>query len=430
MRSRRSRRQAVAISTAILFTLTTVTGATAEPKLVRLALVDVDGNTSTDSTDIHYFLEKGIRTSKKKVQLMALDSVLNAGAQANDIQNIVFGTESLALGMKAFNSGNCEEAIDQLSQAVTYFEQSFAFLDTPASYLAALVHQGVCLARTGSTASAKQVLYKAFVVRPRLDFSAYAKEKALFEEARSKVRDRELSSVTVTTLPVGSRVFVDGGYRGVSPAYRPGLRRGIHFVRVERQGYARVGLKSNTKLQKAGDSDVKLEIKQEAAARKSVLDGLLGGLRTELGQPEAGPSIERLKSLLLVDYIVLFRTSGASDAKIVEVSLYNLATGSLLKKVKGTVNWAQRDKAAKNAVIALAHELLDTELQKLVTVVTPGNGGGKTSSGGVHTKWWFWTIIGAVVLGTTVGLAVGLQPEEEKPGLPEEDGKGALILRF
>ncbi len=426
MRTRRPR-QAVAISTAFLFTFVSIGGAFADDKRVRVALVDVDGNVGADSTDIHYFVEKGIRTTKKPVALTALDDVLNAGAQANDIQNIVFGGESLTLGMKAFDSGNCEEAIDQLSQAVTYFEQSFAFLDDPGDYLKALVHQGLCLVRSGSAAAAKQVLIRAFTVNPRLKYDSFTAEKAVFQSAREAVRDRDLSSVTVTTTPEGSRVFVDGRYRGVSPAYRPGLRQGVHFIRIERQGYARVGKKPNTAVRNGADPDIKLDISQKPARRKDALDALLPGLRTEMGEPQAGASTERLKSLLLVDFVVLYRAVGASDAKTVELALYNLVTGRLLKKVKGTVNWSERDRPAKDGVLKLARELLDVEFQ---TVVKVGKVGSKSkASSGIHTKWWFWTIIGAVALGAGVGLAIGLQPEEEKPGLAE-DGKGALILRF
>ena len=433
MNARRRRRQAAALATAAFFTLATTTGALADGKRVRLAVVDVDGNSSNDSVDIHYFVEKGVRQSGKLVQLTPLDDVLNAGAQATDIQNIVFGHESLVGGMKSFNGGNCEEAIDQLGEAVTYFEQSFAFLDTPEEYIKALVHQAVCLVRVGSQKAATQVLEKAFTVNPKLEFAAFEKERQAFEAAKTAVKEKPLTSIAVTTTPEGSRVFVDGRFRGVSPAYRPGLRQGVHFVRVERQGYARVGMKASTAAK--GKKDLKIDVKQDAARNKAVLDGLLPGLRAEMGLPEAGKSTTRLQSLLLVDYVVLYRASGPSPTKKVELALYNLGARALLKKVEATVNWEERDKAAKNAVLGLVNDLLSVELQTMVKVDTPGNDGkpggtgGTTSSGGVHTKWWFWTIIGAAVLGTTVGLAIGLQPEEEKKGL-DEDGNGSLILRF
>jgi hypothetical protein len=42
------------------------------------------------------------------------------------------------------------------------------------------------------------------------------------------------------------------------------------------------------------------------------------------------------------------------------------------------------------------------------------NGGTETDEGGVATKWWFWTIIGAVVVGGAVTAGVLLAPEDER----------------
>ncbi len=358
---------------------------------------------------------------------MPLDDVLNAGANATAIQNIAFGQEALEEGMKAFNSGNCDDAIDQLSQAVTYFEQSMAFLDDPDEYTSALIHQGVCLARTGAKGPAVQVLTKAFIVKPRLKFEGFAKEKAVFEKARGVMSNRALSSIAVTTTPDSSRVFVNGRYRGTAPAYRPGLRRGVHFVRVERQGYGREGLKVNTQ---SGSADAKVSVRIRPARKKSVLGTLLPGLQKEFGAEEAGAVTARLQGLLLVDYVVLYRAVGPSTKKSVQLVLYDLVSGRRLNKVTSTVDWDARDKSAKNAVLALTKQLVSVELQTLVTIVDPEPGnGGKTRAGGIVTKWWFWTIIGAAVLGGTIGAVVALQPEEKRNGL-NVDGNGALLLRF
>ncbi len=51
--------KALAMSTVVFFCTFTATSAFAQkrPKIVRLALIDVDGNSTSDSTDIHYFVE-------------------------------------------------------------------------------------------------------------------------------------------------------------------------------------------------------------------------------------------------------------------------------------------------------------------------------------------------------------------------------------
>jgi hypothetical protein len=39
--------------------------------------------------------------------------------------------------------------------------------------------------------------------------------------------------------------------------------------------------------------------------------------------------------------------------------------------------------------------------------------GPKESGSSILSEWWFWGGVGAIVVGTTVGLAVGLQPSDE-----------------
>jgi hypothetical protein len=41
-----------------------------------------------------------------------------------------------------------------------------------------------------------------------------------------------------------------------------------------------------------------------------------------------------------------------------------------------------------------------------------------------YETWWFWTAVGAVVVGTTVGIAVGAQGDDR---LPSGDS-GTIVL--
>lgn len=427
----RARRRAVALVTATTFLLVSSVPAYAgDTAPTRMALIDVDGNMNPESTDIHYFVEKGVRTAGKPIELMPLDNVLNAGAQADDIQYVSLGREALTTGMRAFEAGDCDTATGELSQAVIYFERAFAFVEDMDDYVNALMHQAVCLARSGARPAAVQILVKALLFKPKLNFDGFTAEAALFTQAQESVRDRALTSLTVATVPDGSRIFVNGGYRGVSPTYRPGLRQGVHYVRVERQGYARVGMKVDTG--EASGGDAKVEVTQSPARKRSVLQTLLPGLQTEFGLEEAGQNTARLQNLLLVDYVILMRATGPATAKQVELVLYNLVSGRRVNKVAATTNWGSRNRAAKNTIIELAGTLLDVELQAVVVVPDPNDPNRPpttTAGGGVHTKWWFWTIIGAVVVGTAVGLAVGLQPEEPSHGL-SQDGNGSVLIRF
>jgi len=46
----------------------------------------------------------------------------------------------------------------------------------------------------------------------------------------------------------------------------------------------------------------------------------------------------------------------------------------------------------------------------------PPAGGAVEQEGGVHTRWWFWTAIGAVVVGGAVtGAVLAAQPRSRAP---------------
>ena len=49
--------------------------------------------------------------------------------------------------------------------------------------------------------------------------------------------------------------------------------------------------------------------------------------------------------------------------------------------------------------------------------------------GGIVSKWWFWTAIGAVVVGATAGGLYAAMNQEDPPPFAK-DGSGAVVLSF
>ena len=413
--------RAVAVSTAlcVLFSSTVSLGQSVRSKV---AVIDVNGNVDGESCDIQYFVEKGVRTSDALVEIVFTDAVLNVGRQQNQAQNVAFGNAALLAAEAAYADGNFQLANEQASMATLYYEQSHAFLDKPSHYLDALVLQGLSLARSGSRRAGVELLVRAFVVNPKLTWDASDTSAKWFEEAKKKASERNESSVTVVTAPSLSRVYVDGRYRGISPAYRPGLKTGRHFVRVERQGYARAGQTVDT----SEVSDVKADFALKPAAKKQALDGLLEGIQSELGRVDlpATGSTMRLKSLLLVDYVVLLRTDGPASNRKVELWLYDLNTGRRIKEMVTVVDWERRDRQSKVSVMASVRTALAAINAPQSTDLTS-----PVTDSGIETTWWFWTIIGVAVTGVAVGLALGLQADDAPPGVPN-DGNGGLVLQF
>jgi len=399
-------------------------------KSIKLAIIDIDGNTSRDSTDIHYFVEKGIRLhGGDRVQLLPIDLVLNAGGNEMDLRNVALGREAYQKGLNSYDMGDCEDAIDLLGQAGTYFEQSHAFLTSIQEYTDAVIKQGLCLTRLRNHKAAIRLFQAALVVNPKIRLDVPGKTPRSWNKARDKLLDRKLFSISVGSTSSHARVLVDGRYRGVTPAFRPHLRRGGHFVQVERQGYVRQGYRVAAPRRHRKKTVHQAVALQEARKHRNLLQ-LLPDIQREFedGGSQAGAATMRLSNLLLVDYIALFRASGNSNNKTVTVALYNLTTGQELNRKQIQVNWAERSKVARTSVSSLMQSLIDVPFETYVAPIQPVNPQ-KDSGDSVFTTWWFWTAVGVVALGGIVGLAVGLAPEDDPSGL-SNDGNGSVLLRF
>jgi hypothetical protein len=53
-----------------------------------------------------------------------------------------------------------------------------------------------------------------------------------------------------------------------------------------------------------------------------------------------------------------------------------------------------------------------------------------SGSGGLHKKWWFWMLVGTAAAGTTIGLAVGLAPQQMPKMQPDPYTGITYVLTF
>ncbi len=53
-----------------------------------------------------------------------------------------------------------------------------------------------------------------------------------------------------------------------------------------------------------------------------------------------------------------------------------------------------------------------------------------TSSGGIETEWWFWTLIGVAVVGAGVGIGAGVAAStpSSAPPIPGDVGPGGVVM--
>ncbi len=81
--------------------------------------------------------------------------------------------------------------------------------------------------------------------------------------------------------------------------------------------------------------------------------------------------------------------------------------------------------------IAILTEQIEREDALLRTASDPSSPADSEGGGGVLGQWWFWTVVGAVVAGGAVAVAVALSAENETEApLPGTDGVVLMTLRL
>jgi hypothetical protein len=133
-----------------------------------------------------------------------------------------------------------------------------------------------------------------------------------------------------------------------------------------------------------------------------------------------------VKALFLTDMAVVVRVQELSGGEVARLSMWDLTTMQEVwhgTEPEGGMSASLGPGAAQSLVARAVSK--DEERAR---VQESGAATIKAKSS-IWSKWWFWTAVGAVIVGGTTTAVVLTRPKAEKPGLPH-DGTGAVILRF
>ena len=368
-----------------------------------------------------------IRAVRKRsgYELKDTHVALNAGAEVEAQNNIRTALAFLQTGTAALQAGDAEEAYDQLARARTMMERDFAVLRDLNDYRATLMNLAVAMLRTGEKDAAQSVFERAITVRAKvntLDLSDA--EHEVLVRAQEAVADRPLGAVAIETTPEHAEVYVDGRYRGISPATVAGLSAGEHLVTVYKAGHAR-----HTRIVTASDEELNvLSVEMENARRQLQYDQLVERLRKELDELSddnlsGGEGVKSVGALFYSELALVVRVTGESDMKTVELALFHVASKRLLNRMSESLDWSFRN---KKAVAALVNTLLDIDFVAAMGGATAPAGMGVGAQDSVLTSWWLWTIVGAVVAGGVTAAVVATLPEDAPP----PPTGGTLVVQF
>ena len=304
------------------------------------------------------------------------------------------------------------KAAEQLDGAVETLRKALA-LDpaavSRAEYAKALHYRGAAAFYDGDKDAAGRYFADALAFAPGegMDETIFPPDPvALFGEIREGLTQDGVIAVE-STPP--AEVYLDGGPAGVSPLKLEGLTPGTHLLRVQAPGYR----PANRWVKVEAAQEAGLTIKLKPGKKLRPFTSALASVRAELLRSRPGSGVTRLTKLLRASSLVLVTRTQRESVQA------TWADGGF---------WVKRHQAkvADGREPLFAQHFLEKGAPVTPKVECRADndcGGGRACtrdgrclaavSGGtpIYKKWWFWTIVGAAVVGGTVGAVVGSQPD-------------------
>jgi hypothetical protein len=372
---------------------------------------------------------------------------IEVGARAVDLRDDA--RKALEAGRDSLGKSEYAKAAEHLARALKAYEDSAAVLDDikPVAYTYVLL--AIVEGRLGHEQECVKAFTRALLLQPTVspDLAAQPqKVRKAFDKARKAVKAKN-GGLTITSQPEGVEVFVNGRPAGQTPAVLE-LLPGRHYVRATKPGYTPSGAVAEVK---SGESAVvSLRLKAQSAAAAAGGDAARAAFHGEIiKRVQTGAIDVRLKDVasrfserLGAGYLVVGYVTRGPDGYLLRVYMYRRAGSKLVE-----LDAAKFDAELVNLSAGLytlaeqihqatrrfpeQRDITTAQLNLGISGGTGGKGGGGTIDTGpvavtgetgpridiappVWRTWWFWTLIGVVVIGSaTAGLVLALQPKHD-----------------
>ena len=348
-------------------------------------------------------------------------------------------------GRKALNANRWAEALSAFQAAEAALAKAPGLADRT---LIGRIYKGigVAFAALSRPEEARRAMHRSLAVYPNQDASSYAyvlESRNLFSQVLREVQDLPNGALVITTVPPMAEVYVDFEFKGFSPVRVAGLTAGDHLVRVFLDGYHPQD--AFVRVQGGADDEATLALSPAPNQNE---------IRTRLA--EAGKALDRrrpveeaasgLVQAMDATDVLYLRVAGAATGfavsgfhrgpagvRAIETTIARDAT--LVQSAQGLLT----ESVGVGMPPEAALPPLDAPQVALpapatgVVAAPPAEGEEyiidpnspifkdtkrKPETGGIVTKWWFWTAIG-VVVGGAVALGVTLGRRSSSSATPE-----------
>jgi hypothetical protein len=245
------------------------------------------------------------------------------------------------------------------------------------------------------------------------DSSRYPAEYAsIFSRVRTRTLAGERGTLFIETEPQGAEVYVDGRSYGPSPLRIEGLLVGNHYVTIKHLSHQRV---IRRVMLDRTSASVRIELHPNERSQLVASDEFQRVLRGELGEERAGANLRSLGNTLGAAQVVVGVVRPIGESQVhVQIWLYDIRTRFLLASREGTLT---TDEAGMLTARQMARELYQgVDLRGALAAPEEDVSVGDRQPE-LWEQWWFWTVVGVVVVAGGVGIGAGVA--SSSPGIPD-----------
>ena len=254
-------------------------GATGTPRVLLVPLQRAEDVSSVVPGRVYEYLKVLVEMSRR-MEVVTIEGLREVDAQPKEVKRAIpkvdaslkKADDALWDAKEMVGKGEYGDAIKLFKRAVRYYERSFDKLVDFDKYIDASLGVALAYFLAGYEDNGEEALEPVLNMRPDLllDKRRVPKQAIKALERLQKLQAASKSGeLEILSKPPGAEVFVDGIRQGVTPQVVPGVQRGLHVVRLVRDGHEsyakRIRLRGSQKTVKAKLKPIK---KKKAKKKK------------------------------------------------------------------------------------------------------------------------------------------------------------------
>ena len=382
--------------------------------VIHTTLFDLSADDAA-AREIAFDVSRALRKSKQ-VRFRDLDESLNVGGEEMQVSSVKSGDGLVKSGRARLDKKEFVDAADDFDNAVASYLTAYAHLVDLTVVPRALALHGAALLLGGEAKAGAAAMLRAVQADPKaeIDLAEFpAKVQQVFDDAKKKAAGLSKVDFEVVSTPPNAKVYVNGRYAGLTPTYVNSVA-GEQFIALGKQGWTRKAL-----VQSVTQPGQQVVATLEPARRKPVYDGSRERLLEIFDGAVEGDDLTQAQGLCSTPYAVALRASGSREKMKVELALANLSSRQVVQRVVRELPWMKRD---RDAIDKMVEDLLKPPEVKIETGVQ------KVETKSILKTWWFWTILGAIGVGSAVAYKLATAEPPVTPKYPP--GHGGLLIEF